>query len=218
MAQDAQAMETDDGMKTYKITEMFYSLQGEGAHAGTPAVFVRFAGCNLNCPWCDTNHTVKSEVTAIELANQALALLPADNNALIVFTGGEPSLQLDNDAMYQFTIRRPGPFAIETNGTHLGGLSNEDWRRLWVTVSPKPGHPVQLPTEWIDEVKVVLDYVTNPEDHAHLSTNRFIQPCWPGDGSAIEDRARALRRAVDYVKEHPWWRLSLQTQRMLVIR
>ena len=126
-----------------KINEIFYSLQGEGFHTGTPAVFVRFSGCNLKCPFCDTRHEEGKLMTDGEILAEVLKY-PAH---LVVLTGGEPTLWIDRDFVRM--LQEAGKYvSIETNGTHQLP-DNLDW----VTCSPKEGAPVVL--RHIDEVKVV---------------------------------------------------------------
>ena len=114
-------------MHSYRVNEIFYSIQGEGAFAGTPAVFVRFSGCNLACPWCDTDHSHAEEMTRDELEDTVRGLLKGREGAIIVLTGGEPALQLrDDEPLFQgFGCR----VCIETNGT----LPVPGWID-WVTV------------------------------------------------------------------------------------
>ena len=111
--------------KTYKINEIFYSLQGEGFYTGTPSVFVRFSGCNLSCPFCDTDHNQGVMMTADEIA-AAVNAYPASH---VVLTGGEPSLFVDDE----LTAALHGHFiAMETNGTHPVAAGVD-----WITMSPK---------------------------------------------------------------------------------
>ena len=111
--------------KTYKINEIFYSLQGEGFYTGTPSVFVRFSGCNLSCPFCDTDHNQGVMMTADEIA-AAVNAFPASH---VVLTGGEPSLFVDDE----LTAALHGHFiAMETNGTHPVAAGVD-----WITMSPK---------------------------------------------------------------------------------
>ena len=110
-----------------RINEIFYSLQGEGFFTGTPAVFIRFSGCNLKCPFCDTNHQHGQEMSEDEIAGEA-AKYPAKH---VVITGGEPSLQLTASLIDK--LHECGKFvAIETNGTH-----NIPENIDWITLSPK---------------------------------------------------------------------------------
>lgn len=181
---------------TYRVNEIFYSLQGEGFYTGTPAVFLRFSGCNRACPFCDTDFSSSTEMTAQEIA-AACAAYPARH---IVATGGEPLLQLDSDLLrvlkaYGFYVQ------VETNGT-LPVPPEVDW----VTCSPKDA-PWQI--NRVDELKVVyrggdVEYLTSLFDTPH----RFLQPC----------SEQNIPETVAYILDHPRWRLSLQTHKMVGIR
>ena len=178
-----------------KINEIFYSLQGEGFHTGTPAVFIRFSGCNLRCPFCDTRHeegTLMSDEQLIE----ALAAYPC---RMVILTGGEPSLWID-EALIERLHQAGKYICIETNGTHPlpNGID-------WVTCSPKEGAPVVL--THIDEVKVV--YVGQPlAPYAALpAQHHFLQPF---SGQNTDE-------VVRYILTHPEWRLSLQTHKLIHI-
>lgn len=189
---------------TYRVNEIFYSLQGEGFHSGTPAVFVRFSGCNLACPFCDTDFAAFSEMTAEAIADRVEALLPEGkrSSAIIVLTGGEPALQVDAALLAELHSRLPLPIHIETNGTHPlpAGID-------WVTCSPKAGSEVVL--KEADEVKVVYTG-TSPEPwhDAIRARQYFLQPCSCANTEAV----------VSYILAHPWWRLSLQTHKYTGIR
>jgi 7-carboxy-7-deazaguanine synthase len=209
---------------TYSIKEIFYTLQGEGAHAGRPAVFCRFAGCNLwtgresdrasaVCQFCDTDFVGTDGERGGKFATpQALAALidslwPATHSAskYVVFTGGEPLLQLDAaliDAMHAvgFTI------AIETNGT-IAVPAGVDW----ICVSPKVGSTLVVSKG--SELKVVI-----PQANQDLATYEqldfehfFVQPM---DGPLA---AFNTTLAIDTCKRNPKWKLSLQTHKLLNI-
>lgn len=194
------------------INEIFYSLQGEGYYSGTPAVFVRFSGCNLQCPFCDTQHDAGTAMAEEAIVDE-VAKYPA---RLVVVTGGEPSLQLTASLVDK--LHEAGKYvAVETNGTHpLPG--NVDW----ITLSPKSffvdGADVVLTRA--DEIKVVYDGLHDPERqistlHSPLPTLHFLQPCDTGDARR---NARLTAAAVEYVKQHPQWRLSLQIHKILNIQ
>ena len=210
----------------YAVKEIFYTLQGEGAQAGRPAVFCRFAGCNLwtgreedrdsaVCKFCDTEFVGTDGPgggkfpDALALARAVRACWPADASPaarpLVVCTGGEPLLQLDRaaiDALHQAGFE----VAVETNGTQPAppGLD-------WICVSPKSEAPLLL-TEG-DELKLVYPQADAPPERftgmafAHF----FLQPM---DGPL---RDHNTKLAVAYCLAHPEWRLSLQTHKLLGI-
>lgn len=187
----------------YLVKELFYSLQGEGARAGRPAVFCRFAGCNLDCDFCDTDHAGGTPHAAPEdLAAACRALWPGGGKPYLVVTGGEPGLQLDDPLVAAF--HEAGfEVAVETNGTRPlpAGLD-------WVTVSPKAGTVLAV-TEG-DELKLVFPQPgAGPELFEGLSFRHFfLQPL---DGPEREANTAA---AVAWCLAHPLWHLSLQTHKM----
>ncbi len=193
-----------------KVNELFYSLQGEGYHVGMPAVFVRFSGCNLACPFCDTAHQSGREMTEIEIV-EAVKAYPAE---WVILTGGEPSLQLT--ALLVDRLHAAGrKVAIETNGTHAlpPGID-------WITLSPKDAYlsgvakarPVLTRA---DELKVVFTGEA-PSDYPAVSVKHyFLQPCDTGDEARNRE---VLEGAVNWCKAHPKWRLSLQTHKFIGIR
>jgi 7-carboxy-7-deazaguanine synthase (Cx14CxxC type) len=209
---------------TYSIKEIFYTLQGEGAHAGRPAVFCRFSGCNLwsgreedrataVCTFCDTDFVGTDGERggkfreAGALAAEIDGLWPASYPAskYVVFTGGEPLLQLDAaliDAMHArgFTI------AIETNGT-LPVPAGVDW----ICVSPKMGS--KLVVEKGNEIKVVIPQLGQDlSAYEHLDfDNFFVQPM---DGPLAQQNTRL---AIETCRRNPKWKLSLQTHKLLQI-
>ncbi len=194
----------------YRINEIFYSLQGEGRNTGRAAVFIRFSGCNLRCPFCDTDFSTYTEMTLDDILE---AIRPWRHCGFVVLTGGEPSLQTDDtlvDALHQegFYI------AMETNGTHTVPEGID-----WVTVSPKTGFVKNAPAivaQKIDELKVIFDGARLPLTTHHLPlTLLYLQPCDTGDA---EQNAEIIRECVEYIKEHPEWRLSLQTHKLINIR
>ena len=148
-----------------KINEIFYSLQGEGYHTGTPAVFVRFSGCNLKCSFCDTQHEEGTLMTDDEIIAE-VSKYPA---ATVILTGGEPSLWID-DALVD-RLHEAGKYVcIETNGTRPLPASID-----WVTCSPKQG--ARLAITRMDEVKVVYEG-QDISIYERLSAEHFfLQPC-----------------------------------------
>lgn len=194
---------------SYRINEIFYSLQGEGHNTGRAAVFVRFAGCNLRCPFCDTLFDEYQEMTAEEIV-EAIAPYPA---RFVVLTGGEPTLQVD-EAFVDFLHRHGYEVAMESNGI-LPAPKNLDW----LTVSPKilggekrEARSGRMP----DEIKIVFDEDTPAKlssSHFPLSTLHYLylQPCDTGD----PERNKVITDlCIAYIKQHPQWRLSLQTHKL----
>lgn len=202
---------------TYSVREIFYTLQGEGIQSGRPAVFIRFAGCNLwngreedrttaRCRFCDTDFVSGTRYDAESLVDKALSLWPSGNeHPYIVLTGGEPSLQIDNTLITALHHRK-AKVAIETNGTKVlpSGLD-------WVCVSPKAGAPLAVTRG--DELKLVFPQDgLDPQDVISLDFRYFLLQ--PMDGP---DQARNTRLALDYCRADPRWRLSLQTHKILDI-
>ena len=192
-------------MHTYRVNEIFYSIQGEGAFAGTPAVFVRFSGCNLACPWCDTDHSNFVEMTRDKLEDAVRALLKGREGAIIVLTGGESALQLrDDEPLFQdFGCR----ICIETNGT----LPVPDWVD-WVTVSPKNELSAIVPL--FDELKFVFEpehipYYLSMQDAGCIKS---IQPLARKDGTTN------LAEALEFVLAHPRFKLSVQLHKIIGVR
>lgn len=181
-----------------RINNIFYSLQGEGRNTGRAATFVRFAGCNLSCPFCDTAFDTYREMTPEDVV-AAISRYPA---RFVVLTGGEPTLQAD-EAFVELLHRHGFEVAMESNGTRQAPANLD-----WLTVSPK-GH---VAVTRCDEVKVVVDELTDPASVAAPSAPlRYLQPCDTGDP---ERNAAIVKRCVDYIKKHPDWRLSLQTHKL----
>lgn len=192
-----------------RVNEIFYSLQGEGAHTGTAAIFIRLSGCNLACPFCDTEHQTYEELSREDIL-QAIAGYGARH---LVFTGGEPALQLDEETVRFF--KQQGYFIqVETNGTINMPFPDIDW----VTCSPKSDYcrNAVVRQERIDEVKVVFDGKNNPEKFLSLPARvHLLQPC---DVGQPEENEKIRKQCVDYILSHPQWRLSLQTHKLLNIR
>ena len=193
-------------MKKYRVNEIFYSVQAEGRNAGRAAAFVRFSGCNLDCPFCDTNHEASVEMTASEIDRAVAELAPA--GAMVVFTGGEPTLQLSDDEELCTGRFR----AIETNGI----IPAPRWID-WVTISPKTDIPdgnlfraneIKMLYGWQDEARMKRVEATV----APRAILLYAQPI------ADEKGNFAVDEAVDFVKRNPAWRLSLQWHKLFNIR
>ena len=227
----------------YKINEVFYTLQGEGAHSGIPAVFVRFSGCNLRCPWCDTEFSEFTEMSADEIVREALSLydIPNERRKMLVLTGGEPSLQVDApliDALHAAGFY----ICIETNGTRPlpDGID-------WITCSPKmvyqsEGRSISetvyqrsglsakrssLALKRVNEVKVVFTGTYDPEiwrsqleaEHWLLQPLRYTGEWLLNNCDAFEDdRNDNLDDTVRYILSHPFWRLSVQLHKIVGLR
>lgn len=185
-----------------KVNEIFYSLQGEGFHTGTPAVFLRLSGCNLRCRFCDTSHQEGTEMAEGEILERVLTY-PSRH---IVITGGEPSLQL-TDSLVEILHNAGFYIQVETNGTHP---LPEDVD--WVTCSPKGDAPVAL--KRIDELKVVyLGQDVEEIANRYAAMHYFLQPC----SSPEYDGGSNTSATVRYILDHPHWRLSLQTHKLIGI-
>ena len=206
----------------YKVKEIYYTIQGEGFHAGRPAVFCRFSGCNLwsgrevdrekaICTFCDTNFWGTDGInggkySASELAEKIKSLWPVDHkNLFVVCTGGEPALQMDETLIhvfhdYGFEI------AIETNGTVelADGID-------WICVSPKADTEIVVKTG--GELKLVYPQIENqPSDFLHLDFKHFyLQP--------LDDKNQSenIRKTIEYCLANPQWKLSVQTHKFLGI-
>lgn len=197
-------------MKTYRINEIFYSLQGEGRHTGRAAVFVRFSGCNLRCPFCDTDYSDYQRMTAEEIVAKVSQWKDC---GFVVLTGGEPALQVDEPLIE--ALHCEGFYiAIETNGTCPLPSAID-----WVTLSPKNcfvEHAPALAAKKVDEVKVVFDGIHDPGTwgkNKGLYLN--LQPCDTGN---TERNREVTRQCVEYIKKHPQWHLSLQTHKLIHIQ
>ena len=209
---------------TYSVKEIFYTLQGEGANAGRPAVFCRFTGCNLwsglerdrataVCKFCDTDFVGTDGtrggkyISADALASVIASEWPLHSKGqrLVVCTGGEPLLQLDA-ALIDALHAQDFEIAVETNGT-INAPDGIDW----ICVSPKAGS--ELVQTHGQELKVV---VPQPFDFEYLATldfsHRFVQPM---DGPA---RLENTEFAIQWCMMHPEWRLSVQTHKVIGIR
>jgi 7-carboxy-7-deazaguanine synthase len=211
---------------TYTVKEIFYTLQGEGANAGRPAVFCRFSGCNLwtgreadrssaVCTFCDTDFVGVGPdggkfATAEALAEAVASRWPwgASERArpLVVCTGGEPLLQLD-EAAVDALHGRGFEVAVETNGTQQPPEGID-----WICVSPKSTAPLVLTSG--HELKLVYPQADAPPERFETLDfdHFFLQPM---DGPVVDENTR---RAVAYCLAHPRWRLSVQTHKALGIR
>ena len=207
---------------SYTAKEIYFTLQGEGAHTGRAAVFARFTGCNLwsgreqdrgsaACWFCDTDFIGTDGPgggkfkTATELASRIREHWDSEatgGSPYVVFTGGEPMLQLDSeliDACHALGLE----VAVETNGT-IPAVPGIDW----VCVSPKPNS--ELAQRSGDELKLVYPHEVRPEDVDGLDFRHFFLQPLDGEGAADN-----IQACIAYCQKHPQWRLSLQTHKMV---
>jgi 7-carboxy-7-deazaguanine synthase (Cx14CxxC type) len=209
----------------YSVKEIFYTLQGEGHHAGRPAVFCRFAGCNLwtgreqdrasaICQFCDTDFVgIGADGGRFESAESLAAAVAARwparaqrSKPYVVCTGGEPLLQLDDDVIAAFHARG-FEVAVETNGTQQAPAGLD-----WICMSPKARAPLVLTHG--DELKLVFPQEgAPPERFESLDFSHFFLQPMDGD-----DLAHNTALALEYCLAHPQWHLSLQTHKLLSIR
>lgn len=210
---------------TYRVKEIFYTLQGEGAHAGRPAVFCRFTGCNLwsgrekdrptaICQFCDTDFTPKGSLRfsdsrdLVELITDHLPENAWDQRTpMVVLTGGEPLLQIDKQLIDDL-LAVPMYVAIETNGTLEVPFFVD-----WICVSPKGGALIKQRTA--DEVKLVYPQKDMPPELAWVSIEAPSYRLQPMDGPQLAENTAA---AVDYCLRNPHWSLSLQTHKTIGVR
>ena len=198
-------------MKTYRVNEIFYSLQGEGVRAGTPGLFLRFSGCNQNCTTdtvgfdCDTEHAVGREMTLGQIVEELRSAGPRCR--WVILTGGEPALQVDReltDGLHAAGYR----LAIETNGSIElpAGLD-------WITVSPKvPEEAIRQ--RFAHEVKYVRAYGQPIPSTTVEAEHRLISPAFAGS----ELDPRTLDWCIRLVRDNPGWRLSVQMHKLWRIR
>jgi 7-carboxy-7-deazaguanine synthase (Cx14CxxC type) len=207
---------------TYSVKEIFFTVQGEGARSGRPAVFLRFAGCNLwtglekdrsdaVCKFCDTDFVGTDGKgggkfsDAESLARAVMAAWPGGERRYVVCTGGEPLLQLDG-ALIATLHHRGFEIAVETNGTLLPPQGID-----WICVSPKADSEQKLKQG--DELKLVYPQTGGqPDKYAGQGFNHFFLQPMDGPGRNLH-----TRQAAAYCLENPKWRLSLQTHKLLGI-
>ena len=200
-----------DLQTVYNIVEIFHSVQGEGYRSGIPHVFIRFGKCNLRCEWCDTNFDEYDEQTVATILQQ-VAQYPCKN---IIFTGGEPML---NDL---WPLARP----LKQQGYHLSVESNgtvaiPEGLLDWICISPKDQMYPQVSVKQRsgDELKCVYvgQSLSLYDDLKEGFNHLFLQPCYD-ETDTVEENGRSFALTESVVKEHPDWRLSLQTHKWMGI-
>lgn len=205
------SLATAASLLTLPIVETFHSVQGEGYWAGCSAFFIRLAGCDVGCPWCDTKVSWSTKSHPQRAIATLVAQAAAAQPRMVVITGGEPLIH-DLEPLTQALQAANLAIHLETSGAYpLSGHFD------WITVSPKrfkPPHPSIYPQ--IQELKVV---VVTPEDlvwaehqawQSPALAIKLLQPEWqtPASQSLV----------LDYVRQHPHWRISLQTHKFLGVR
>lgn len=202
-----------DKMKNveYPLMEDFYTIQGEGAYSGRPAYFIRTAGCDVNCWWCDVQESWDEDAHPLESVDNIVKRAKESGAEFAVITGGEPLLH-DLDPL-TLQLKRAGiKTHIETSGSSpLSGYLD------WITLSPKRfKEPIDEIFPYVDELKVVvltnkdLEWAEKNADKCPESTQLLLQPEWEKEG--------AVDLIIDYVKENPEWGISLQTHKFMGVR
>lgn len=193
-----------------RVNEIFYSIQGEGAHAGTPCIFIRLSGCNLKCSFCDTDFKSYEDMTEDEIIEKIQSLTYRCKN--IVLTGGEPTIQDISVLIYK--LQRLGYYvAMESNGTNHAPFNID-----WLTISPKEpfvGSAGKVVQKRCDELKLVFDGKNEPQDFGITADHYYLQPCDMGEPIL---NSEIINECIKYVKENPKWKISLQTQKILKVR
>lgn len=200
-------------MNKIPINETFISIQGEGHFTGTPAFFIRTAGCDLTCPFCDTNHQLVEEKDIDELVH----VIRESGLKHVVITGGEPTMHL---SALQHLVNHLVPIVkhvqIETNGFVDISKSCSD---AWLTLSPKGPH--NLPAHLCHEVKLLIDsygrsLVDIPLYNHYHHIHKFFQPMDPGDKNIpyLERVEPSMTRIRQLLVSYPTWRVSLQTHKL----
>lgn len=182
-----------------RVNDIFYSLQGEGRNTGRAAIFIRFAGCNLKCPFCDTDFAQYEEMSDEDILNR----IKSYPSHFVVLTGGEPSLQVDRH-LVDLLHKHGYELAMETNGTHpiVDGID-------WITCSPKGNTQIKR----CNELKCIFEETTlELDDHGISAEYKYLQPC---DVQDAERNAQIVKRCFDYILQHPEWRMSLQTHKLV---
>lgn len=192
-----------------KVNEIFYSIQGEGAYTGYPAIFVRFSGCNLKCPFCDTDFKNYTEMDENEIVLEVMK--QSASCKFVVLTGGEPTLQV-NSKLLGLLHDKGYYIAMETNGTNEIPAGAD-----WVTCSPKCQfvNNGKLAIKQCNELKLVYTGENEVTDFGINADYYYLQPCDTGDK---KENGFIVWKLVDFVKQNPRWKIGLQTQKILEVR
>jgi len=201
--------------QTLKIVEIFHSIQGEGANVGRSAVFVRLANCNKNCSFCDTDWNKSTDMTVAEVLTEVKRLSNPNDfpNNLIIWTGGEPTLQLTNEILEHFSDYYN---CIETNGSNpVPSLIR------YISCSPKVNSEVlRRNFSRVGEFRypVAVGDVLPAISELPQADHYFVSPLFVGEEKKrFERNEENIRYSIDYVKQNPQWRLSLQIHKLLNI-
>lgn len=195
----------------YPLMEDFYTIQGEGAHSGRPAYFIRTAGCDVNCWWCDVQESWDEDAHPEEMVGNIVERANKSGAPFAVITGGEPLLH-DLDPL-TFQLKEAGlNVHIETSGSSpISGYLD------WITLSPKRfKKPLDDIFPYVDELKVVvltnkdLEWAEKNAEKCPENTQLLLQPEW--------ETPESVDLIVNYVKEHPEWGISLQTHKFMGVR
>ena len=193
------------------VMEHFYTIQGEGVHSGVPCYFVRLAGCDVGCPWCDVKESWDQESHPIHSIEEIVSWICETKAPRVVITGGEP-LMHKLDALCNLLHKKGLDCHIETSGAHS---FSGNWD--WFTLSPKKRKQPKLENYLkADELKVVIarpnDFVFAEEQAIKVSSTckLYLQPEWSKESEIIEN-------IIAYVKENPRWNISLQTHKYMDI-
>lgn len=193
------------------VMEHFYTIQGEGFHAGVPCYFIRLAGCDVGCPWCDVKESWDSDIHPSYSVEQMVSWVCNTKATKVVITGGEPLIH-NLDKLCESLQLKGISCHIESSGAHR---NSGNWD--WFTLSPKKRKlPLSENYTKADELKVVVaranDFRFAEEQASKVSENckLYIQPEWSKE-------ALILPEIIDYIKENPKWRISLQTHKYMDI-
>lgn len=203
---------TEQQSSLYYINEIFYSYQAEGNWAGKPAVFIRFADCNLRCDFCDTEYLSGIDMSVAEI----MANIRDYKSKFVVITGGEPLMQ-DTRELTDALKAENYYIAVETNGMFLPKHTNFDW----ITVSPKND---KIKIKQCNELKVVLGIDEIPETYGIQADIKFISPKNPTHNKPIGSHSseffstNVAQYCYRYVLKHPEWRLTFQTHKAIGVR
>ena len=195
--------------KTYPIVEIFHSVQGEGYHTGTPSIFIRFGGCNLQCSWCDTDFSKWDRMSITEI----MTVLEQWTTRRIIYTGGEPAMQKLRPLSDKLHSRGYN-IAIETNGT----IELKEGLVDWICVSPKDMlYPeFSIKQRKGDELKVVYtgQDLSMYDNLKKGFDNLFLQPCYD-EAKDAGTNGETFHSTFDIVMQNPGWNLSLQTHKWM---